>query len=200
MTDGDRALASKRRRTPALGVPVPSYSHDPEDFTPVGDILPAVGPEQQTLLAIVWRHTANMELRLRQAIGATDAETVRAEVAALDQDLAKLRNEHTAAVTDLRGERGDNGKVGELKRRVDGHASRAWWFTTFVLGLAGAAVMKVATVVTAFNAVAATAAQSRDEIRILQAQVQTLQSALLVRDSMPDRDSMPAPGPGKDQP
>lgn len=190
MTDGDRALAGRRRpRSAPLGVPV--LADDPEDFTPVGDILPAVGPEQQTLLAIVWRHTANMELRLRQAIQSTDANAVRSEVSAVADDLAQHRTACTAAITDIRGERGDNGKIGEVRRRLDALTARAWAVLLLFLGGLAAAAREVVLITTAFNAVADRSIHSAEQIRVLQAQVQTIQSALLVRDLVPRKDTDP---------
>lgn len=122
----------------------------------------------------------------------TPTEVLRHELADVREDLARLRNDHTTAVTDLRGQHGDNGKVGELRRRLDTLSSRAWWLLTLAIGSIGAAALKLVAVTTAFNHVAERSAHSADQLRILQAQVLTIQSALLVRDLVP------APEPGKD--
>jgi len=39
------------------------------------------------------------------------------------------------AIVDIRGERGDNGKLGALKARVDVAEARRWWAVTFAAGL-----------------------------------------------------------------
>jgi hypothetical protein len=46
------------------------------------------------------------------------------------------------AIVDIRGEHGNNGKLGALKARVDSTEARRWWVITFLAGL-------VVTVITA---------------------------------------------------
>lgn len=167
-SDADRALVS-RRRTPHGGIPV--VSEDRGQFTPVTDLLDRIhDPEVRWSIRMVWEHTANIEMRLQAQIDASDATK-------LEHDVGKV----ASAIVDLRGERGDNGKVGELRRQVAELRSRAWWlFTAFVGGL-GAALIKVVVITRAFDAVEARSHTNADQIKVLQAQVMTLQTALIVR-------------------
>lgn len=140
-TPTDREIESARSReererqyrarayAPALGVPI---EHDPnEDFTPVHDVLGEVGtPEAKRIIEVLWRHTANMELRSVQRHEASDAAALRRDLDALRGDLCELRTD----IVDIRGEDGSNGKLGELGRQVNGWASRRWWLLTFVAG------------------------------------------------------------------
>lgn len=120
---------------------------------------------------------------IRVAVDKLWAET-REDVKKLD----KRVDQHALRLVAIAGEDGDNGKVGVLKGRVDGLTSKAWWFVTLAIGgLAGAAV-KLIIVVRAFDAVEARSEHNTQKIELLQAQalqlqaqVQTLQAALIAR-------------------
>lgn len=169
-SDDDRALAGQRWRTPPHGVPV--HVPEPDDFTPVGDVMPLAGGDEalRIMLARIWQHTANMEMRLKSQLAESEAGRLHYEIDRL----------HTA-ITDIRGEHGTNGKLGEIRRRVDALTSWARSIVMLALGGIGAAAIKLVMVTRAFDAVAADASHARDEIRILQAQVMTLQTALIAR-------------------
>lgn len=111
-------------------------------------------------------------------------------------ELARLRRDTDVAFADIRGERGDNGKIGALKARVDTLSARAWWvLATAIAGLGGAAV-KLVVVSSTFASVQASAADSAERVRSLESEVSTLRSQLVRRFV---RDLVPA-SPGKDTP
>lgn len=127
MSDDDRALAHKSQ-TPAVGVPV--HAPQDEDFTPVSSVIERVqavfvpNEREQMVLTLVWQHTANMELRARQRSETSGAAALERRVDGVE-----------TAIVDIRGEHGNNGKLGALKARVDTAESRKWWALTFVAGL-----------------------------------------------------------------
>jgi hypothetical protein len=177
MSDDARALIGRQqRRTPQGGVRVVV---DPEEdrgqFTPVTDLLDRIhDPEVRWSIRMVWEHTANIEMRLAARIDASDA-------AQIADDVAKV----STAITDIHGAKGTNGKLGELRRRVDNLSSKAWWLFTAIVGGVGAALVKLVIVVRAFDAVEHKANASADQIKVLQAQVMTLQTALIARSPWP---------------
>ena len=117
-------------------------------------------------------------------------------VATLRDELAELREDTAVALADIRGERGDNGKLGALKARVDTLSARAWWvIATAIAGLGGAAA-KLVIVSSTFASVQASAADSAERVRALEAEVSTLRSQLVRRVF---RDLVPA-SPGKETP
>jgi hypothetical protein len=117
-------------------------------------------------------------------------------VAMLRDELAELRRDTDVAFADIRGERGDNGKLGALKARVDTLSARAWWvIATAIAGLGGAAA-KLVIVSSTFASVQASAADSAERVRALEAEVSTLRSQLVRRVF---RDLVPA-SPGKETP
>jgi len=144
MSGEDRdAAALVRRRSPALGVPVvepqsipvvDSFEGD-DHLTPVAHVIERISrtfvpsERERTLIHLFWEHTANMEMRGRKRSDSSETSTLRKAIDALE-----------TAIVDIRGERGDNGKLGELKRRVDVAESRRWWAVTFLAGLAVAVV------------------------------------------------------------
>lgn len=177
-SDADRALAHRRGATPARGV----VAEDRGQFTPVTDLLDRIhDPEVRWSIRMVWEHTANVEMRLQAQIEASDA-------AKLEGDVSRIGD----AITDIHGAKGTNGKLGELRRRVDEMSSRGkWLFCTFV-GALGSAAVKLIIVVRAFDAVEHKADTAADQIKVLQAQVMTLQTALIARHPWP---AHPAEGP-----
>lgn len=181
MTDEERALVGRAHRihTPAHGTPI--HTPDPDDFTPVGDVLHMVPEADRIMYARLWQHTANMEMRWRDALKASETGRLREDV----DDLA-------IAVTDIHGARGTNGKLGELRRRVDALTKRAWSILTIALGGLGAAAVKLVIVTRAFDATEARARHNEVQVQLLQAQVATLQTALIARRYRPTIE------PGKD--
>lgn len=111
---------------PAVGVPV--HAEPDEDFTPVSNVLERVEfsptDRERLLLHLVWQHTANMELRSRQRRDTGDTSAFEKRIDGVE-----------TAIVDIRGEHGNNGKLGALKARVDTAESRKWWALTFAAGL-----------------------------------------------------------------
>jgi len=140
MSDAERDGRGRERRvlTPATGVPVQPTeegSFEPEDhFTPVSDVFGQLEErmvlserERQLVMLVLrltWQHTANMEMRARKRSDTQDTSILRKEL-----DAAQL------AIVDIRGESGNNGKLGALKERVDKAEARKWWAITFIAGL-----------------------------------------------------------------
>lgn len=113
---------------PKHGPLVPRAEFDPDerDFTPVSDVIERIertivlDERDRLLIHLFWQHTANMTMRWSR----TDAAQTDARLDALER-----------AVIDMRGERGDNGKIGEQRRRLDKIEARRWWALTFLAGL-----------------------------------------------------------------
>ena len=132
MSDGDRALAH-RRATPARGAVViddgGSFEED-DHFTPVQHVIDLIEDRivlterERLIVTVIWRHTANLELRARQRSDSQDSGQLRRDIDALQ-----------LAIVDIRGEHGNNGKLGALKARVDQAESRRWWAVTALAGL-----------------------------------------------------------------
>jgi hypothetical protein len=188
--EGLRAREQREQRSrthaPALGVPI--FESDPhEDFTPVGDVLDQIGdPEAKRIVTLLWRHTANIELRARQRLEASDAGALRRDLGILCDDLAELRNDFGKADVDIRGESGSDGKLGELTREVRGWASRRWWLLTFVAG----------TIVTVLGA----AIVFGRWMGSVETDLATLKARAAARRSAPDPFQLPAEAPAKDTP
>lgn len=188
-SDDERALEGKRWQTPARGVPI--HVPDPEDFTPVGHVIDtlqqqiALTERERQIVGLVlkvsWNHSANQELRAQARHDTLDGGKLREEVDRID-----------TAITDIRGEKGDNGKLGELRRRVDSLTSLARSIVMLAVGGIGAAAIKLVMVTRAFDAVEAKATHAQDSIAdlrnhnaTLQSQVLTIQTALLTRRHRP---------------
>ena len=126
MSDDDRALAH-RRITPSSGVVVGEFE---QDFTPVQNIIDIIEERivlterERLIVTLFWRHTANIELRARSRSDSQDTTRLRKDIDALE-----------LAIVDIRGEHGNNGKVGALKARVDQAESRRWQVVMFLAGL-----------------------------------------------------------------
>ncbi len=193
MSDEARALAAgKRARTPG-GVPIvdttiaqnlvelaqietdlqnEARSEWDDEFTPIREILELAGRDVvlRNIVAGLWKHSANQELRFRRQRNYSDEGRMREDVDA-----------NTASILDISGKNGSNGKLGEIKRRVDTLTSKAWLVLIAAIGSIGAAAVKLVIVTRAFSDVENRAARSADEIKLLQAQVLTLQAAQITR-------------------
>jgi hypothetical protein len=127
MSDADRALAGRDRRiTPPRGLPADSFEED-DHFTPVTQAiehLDDLTDRERMLFQLVWRHTANMEMRARKRSDSSETSTLARRIDALE-----------TAIVDIRGENGGNGKLGEVTRRVDKAEARRWWAITALAGL-----------------------------------------------------------------
>lgn len=175
MTDDERALIGRSRRvqTPPHGVAIAEFD---DDFTPVGVVMARIeeamslDERDRMLVHLFWQHTANMELRGRRRLDETEAGKLR-------HDLDETRT----AITDIRGQHGNNGKLGELRRRVDALTKWARSIIMVALGGLGAAAIKLVIVTRTFDAVEARARHNEQQIHILQTQVATLQAALIAR-------------------
>lgn len=106
----------------------------------------------------------------------------------VDRRLDELAKSTAVAFADIRGERGDNGKLGALKARVDTLSSRSWWVLSTALAGLGGAAAKLVIVSSTFASVQASAADSAERVRALETEVSTLRVQLvrrLVRDLVP---------------
>lgn len=91
------------------------------------------------------------------------------------------------AIVDIRGEDGDGGTVGELRRGHRSLSSKAWWaLTVFVSFLLGT-LWKLVLIGQLSGELRADVASNRHAIQLLQADVQLLRSVLLI----PRKDHLP---------
>lgn len=141
MSGDDRdAAALKRQRAKTSPVGVPIHVPDPEDLTPVTQVVARIeqtmtlNEREQVLVHLLCEHMANNVMRHTQAVKQLDASKLREELNALNDEVEVLRTKTEVGLADVRGERGDNGKLGELKRRVDQLEGRRWWLMTFIAG------------------------------------------------------------------
>lgn len=132
MTDTKKPRASSEPTADAF---------DQDDhFTPITDVLE--GEEfipterERRLLTIIWRHTANMEMRGRRRSDSQDSA-----------QLARRIDDLETAVVDTVGKSGENGKLGKtnervdtLKERVDKTESRRWTVIMAAISLAIAVI------------------------------------------------------------
>jgi hypothetical protein len=203
MSDADRALAGRRHRTPAGGVPVEHT--DADSFTPVTDLLDMIDdPQLRRIVRLMWEHTANMEMRAQKRVGTEgDVEQLGAAVAVLEGEITRLRNqaatqhsEHVALrelairqFADLTGADGKNGKVGTLRERVAKLVERSWWLFTVAVGGLGAAAVKLVIVGRAYG-------ELETQVHSNAARLELLENVVFVRSQL----SHPAVTPGKDSP
>lgn len=178
MSDDDRALARVRTgNTPIAGVPV--HAPEEDDFTPVASVFERIEESfvpterERMLLHLVWQHTANMELRSRAR---RDTDGTKALVDRVDGV--------ETAIVDIRGERGNNGKLGALKARVDALMSRAWWLVTVLVGGVGAAAVKLIIVGRAYG-------ELETEVQANKARIQLLERVVFLksRPAAPEKES-----------
>lgn len=128
MTDDDRALIGREHRRASSQ---PAADEFDDDHTPVGVIMErleveieiggSLSPRERRIIQAFGRHTANMEMRARQR-----RET--GDTAALERRLDSVEK----AIIDIRGEGGNNGKLGEQRRRLEKIEARRWWAVTFL--------------------------------------------------------------------
>ena len=183
MSDDDRANIGREHRraaTPVGGVRVVQSGElsdfDNEDFTPITDILALVETERERERTILlWRHIRNVEMRSRARAG------TGVDIAAHIAEDAEVHRELAEKFADVHGVSGNNGKLGELRRRVDALSSKAWWLFTAFVGALGGALIKVVVVTRAFDSVEAKANHAEQQIQILHAQVLNLTTAALAR-------------------
>lgn len=189
------ALARIRARidTPHGGVPI--LAIDSDDFTPVGVAIEHLEKaidltdRERLLIELGWKHSANQEMRSRKRVELTEGGQLRAEL----DEVSRVVATHAERITDATGKSGDNGKLGELKRRVDAWTSKTWWLVTALLGALGTAAIKLVLVTRAFDAVESRSVANAEQLKILQAQVMTLQAAAISRGAR--RSSEHPPGP-----
>jgi hypothetical protein len=178
MSDADRALVSRATRTPAGGVPAAAKS---DQFTPVTDLLDVIeDPQLRRIVRLMWEHTANVELRAEQRIGSG------IDISEHIEDDARMHREIAVALADIRGERGDNGKLGALKSRVDILTTRAWALVALVIGGVASMALKLVMVGRTFG-------ELETEVAASKARIALLESVLLLR-------SLPAVEPVKGSP
>jgi len=155
-----------------------------EQFTPVAEVLALANTaRERDLVLALWQHSANQELRFRRQRKLSSEGALRRDTDA-----------NTKAITDIHGASGGNGKLGELRRRVDSLSKAAWWFVTAVIGGIGAAAVKLVMVVRAFDAVENTAQHNSARLLEQQARILRLETELLTRfrpADAPDRSNVP---------
>lgn len=152
-----------------------------DSFTPIQDVIAIARTSSERELAIAfWKHSANQELRFRRSRN-------RSAEAAMRRDI----NACSRAIIDIRGEKGDNGKLGELKRRVDGHDKKSWGLITLLLGGVGAAAAKLVMVGQLYGELRADVTATQKQLSLLQAENQMLRAVLIV--PRPDNGKDPAP-------
>jgi hypothetical protein len=125
-----------------------------DSFTPVpADLLDLFDdPRWPNALRRIWAHTANVELRAMNRIGT-------------QPDFAALRDK----MLELIGREGNNGKIGQLRKDIDGVLSRAWWFLTVCIGGIGAAAVKLIIVGRAYGELETQVRANRDRVGLLEA-------------------------------
>lgn len=207
MSDEDRALEAMERRrrvqTPHAGVPI--QDHDDDDFTPVGVAIERMEKaidltdRERELLRLAWEHSANQEMRTRKRVELTEGGQLRADIETVAEHVADVKE----AIIDIHGASGQNGKLGELKRRVDGLTTRIWSAIGSAVASLGAAAVLIWNTSGDYHDVKAAARAANDQIKILQAQVMTLQAAAISRSSrraggLGATAEQPAAEPGKD--
>jgi hypothetical protein len=101
----------------------------------------------------------NRELR-------TELALLHQRTAAVER-LAEVLDELSAHVVDIKGKSGDNGKLGELRRSLDGIAKRIWWAVTVVVGSLGAAAAVVFQTGQEIGTMRTKVDQLRDQVRTL---------------------------------
>ena len=155
MSDADRALPSLRRRTPIHGVAVAVGEFEDEQRTPPPSDI-------EELIRKLWplRHAdellGGLSTQVTRLEGRADnLETLAGgleEIGKHVADDAKTHSDIAETLADIHGRSGSNGKLGELKRRVDALSSRAWILLTAFVGALGTALIKVVLVTRAFSA------------------------------------------------
>lgn len=207
MSDEDRALEAMERRrrvqTPPHSVVI--HEHDHDDFTPVGVAIERMEKaidltdRERELLRLAWEHSANQEMRARKRVELTEGGQLRADIETVAEHVADVKE----AIIDIHGASGQNGKLGELKRRVDGLTTRIWSAIGSAVASLGAAAVLIWNTSGDYHDVKAAARAANDQIKILQAQVMTLQAAAISRGSrraggLGATAEQPAAEPGKD--
>lgn len=201
MSDADRALIGAVYRTPPGGIRIADVEariaeavmteldefpedDDPENFTPISNVLDlAASDRERAMLTALVRKIRNSEMRTRVRVQQTEGHKLRVDVDAAH-----------ASILDISGKSGANGKLGELRRRVDVLSTRAWMLLIAAIGSIGAAAVKLVIVTRAFDAVESRTAHNTEQVAVLQAQVLNLTTALLARpryrpDQPAERDS-----------
>lgn len=131
MSDEERALAELQRRredSKTVIVPRDEFDRDADHFTPITEVLEreriVLTDRERMIVTMMWRHSANMEMRARKRSDSTDSTLIARRVddveATLDEKFGRSRK---------------NGDFGTLKERVDKAESRRWWAITFLAGL-----------------------------------------------------------------
>lgn len=189
--DEQRALREIERRrrvvTPAHGVPVDEFDAD-QPTPPPQDV--------NALIRKLWplRHADEWLTEISEKLGGLDARTENLEkLSGGLSEIGVLRER----IVDATGKSGDNGKLGELRRRVDAWTSKMWWFVTALVGMLGTAAVKLVIVTRTFDAVEATGRHNAElikrqdnEISLLRAEVMAERAARLSRRARDER----APG------
>ncbi|MGE0206015.1 MAG: hypothetical protein AB7E70_19445 [Hyphomicrobiaceae bacterium] len=195
--DEQRALREIERRrrvvTPAHGVPVDEFDADQPTPPPhdVNDLIRKLWP---------LRHAEDWLTEISEKLGGLDARTENLEkLSGGLSEIGVLRER----IVDATGKSGDNGKLGELKRRVDGLTTRIWSAIGSAVASLGAAAVLIWNTSGDYHDVKAAARAANDQIKILQAQVMTLQAAAISRGSrraggVGATAEQPATEPGKD--
>ncbi len=187
-----RRRERERTQTPAHGVPI--YTPEADDFTPITDILAIAEDEhERELIKRIMYKFRNSEARQQKRIEQTEGGQLRAAIDAIEH----RQDKQAERITDISGKSGDNGKLGELRRRVDAWTSKMWWFVTALVGMLSTAAVKLVLVTRAFDAVEARSVHNAElikrqdnEISLLRAEVMAERAARISRRARDER----APG------
>lgn len=195
-SDEDRALRELARRrsgnTPPAGTPVVNEQvaggdeWAGQDFTPVGSVFDRIADEmvlsdrERMILRLVWQHTANMEMRGRKRSDSQDTSL-----------LAKRIDDLETRVVDMSGADGTNGKIGNLRKSVDGILSKGWWLITVLVGGIGAAAVKLIIVGRAYGELETKVENNTNRIQLIERATFLKSIPLLVDPAPPGKDHTP---------
>jgi hypothetical protein len=199
-SDEDRALAELQRRrvaTPVGGVPVDEFEGDHRTPPPadIEELIHRLWPLRKMGDDITEVSTKVTRLEVR----ADGLEKMAGGLSEIGEHVAADAAVHTeivAKLTDIHGRSGDNGKLGELRRRVDALSKAAWLVVSVAVGGIGAAAVKLIMVVRAFDAVEArgeaTSARQLELIdRVLRLETEALRRHRHIPAEAPDRKDTP---------
>lgn len=128
MTDEKKPRASSEPAADA-------FDRDDDHFTPVSEVLDGeslvLTERERRILHIVWRHTANMEMRGRKRSDSQDT-------AILLKRIDEIDDKHTRLDVDLRGDGNrEHGRIATLERF---HSRIVKWALGSLIAIAGAAI------------------------------------------------------------
>lgn len=161
--DRDVRIPKERPITPSGGVSINEFAESDNDFTPVGQVIERIeevmvlDERDRLLLRLFWQHTANMEMRARKRSDSQDTSVI-----------AKQVNELQDWRIDIEGKSGTNGKLGNLRKAVDGILHKGWWLITVLVGGIGAAAVKLIIVGRAYGELETKVENNSSRLKLLE--------------------------------